>query len=114
MRELAQGYTQTRVFMDTVVSIELSAGHCLDEEGLLQLIGRAFAWFAEVERRCSRFDESSELRCLSRSIGRPVAVSPFVNVVQLQPGSKKRTGTLVEVTDRSSRLDRSGPATAAI
>ncbi len=38
-------------------------------------IDRAFGWFHEIEERCTRFDERSELMQLSRHIGRAVPVS---------------------------------------
>jgi FAD:protein FMN transferase len=74
MQELARGYVQTRVFMDTPVVIELSAPG-RDAGELAERTDRAFGWFAEVERRCSRFDEASELRSLSRRIGEPINIS---------------------------------------
>ena len=77
IQELTRGYTQTRVFMDTPVIIELSApGH--DEGTLAERTDRAFGWFAEVERRCSRFDEASELRSLSGRIGEPISISTLL------------------------------------
>ena len=78
MRDLARGYMQTRVFMDTPVVIEVSAPE-RPEADLAEYVDRAYGWFAEVERRCSRFDESSELRSLSRRhAGVPLAVSPIL------------------------------------
>ena len=77
IEELTRGYTQTRVFMDTPVVIELSVPD-REERELAELTERAFGWFAEVERRCSRFDESSELRTLCRTIGEPMRVSPLL------------------------------------
>jgi thiamine biosynthesis lipoprotein len=77
MQELTRGYMQTRVFMDTPVVIELS-GPEHDERQLAERTDRAFGWFAEVERRCSRFDEASELRSLSRRIGEPISVSTLL------------------------------------
>jgi len=75
--ELTRGYTQTRVFMDTPVVVELSApGH--DEGTLAERTDRAFGWFAEVERRCSRFDEASELRSLSGRVGESTSISTLL------------------------------------
>jgi thiamine biosynthesis lipoprotein len=74
---VARGYTQTRVFMDTPVAIELVARN-RDEERLAERTERAFGWFAEVERRCSRFDQRSELRELCRRVGAPTRVSPLL------------------------------------
>jgi len=76
-QELSRGYVQTRVFMDTPVVIELAAPRHAEEE-LAELTDRAFGWFAEVEQRCSRFDEGSELRRLSRHVGDPMRVSALL------------------------------------
>jgi hypothetical protein len=40
------------------------------------LIGRAFAWFHEIEERCSRFHDGSELRKLT--VGSPVEVGAIL------------------------------------
>lgn len=77
IQELTRGYVQTRVFMDTPVVIELAAAG-EDDAKLAERTDRAFAWFAEVERRCSRFDDASELRNLSLHIGEPVRVSTLL------------------------------------
>jgi thiamine biosynthesis lipoprotein len=77
MHELSCGYMQTRVFMDTPVVIEIAAPEHDDGE-LAERTDRAFRWFAEVERRCSRFDEASELRSLCRRIGEPVNISTLL------------------------------------
>jgi thiamine biosynthesis lipoprotein len=65
--------------MGTIVSIEVIE----PEDGALagridEGIARAFDWFHEVERRCSRFDEQSELRALTRQVGTAVQVSELV------------------------------------
>lgn len=75
MQELAGGYTQTRVFMDTPVVIELSGP---EQDELAERTERAFGWFADVERHCSRFDETSELRNLCRRLEDPVRVSALL------------------------------------
>lgn len=77
MQELTRGYAQTRVFMDTTVVIEISAREG-DHGDLAERMDRAFCWFAEVEHRCSRFDEASELRSLCRRAGEPIHVSPIL------------------------------------
>jgi thiamine biosynthesis lipoprotein len=41
-------------------------------------IDRAFAWFHEIEQRCTRFDDRSELMQLSKHAGVPVAVSSIL------------------------------------
>lgn len=76
-QELTRGYAQTRVFMDTPVVVEITApGH--DEGELSRRVDRAYGWFAEVERRCSRFDEASELRGLTRRVQEPTEVSTLL------------------------------------
>lgn len=68
-------YVQTRVYMDTIVSIQLPGGANADVGNAVE---RAFGWFAEVERRCSRFDPESELRRLCARQGEAVQVSPLL------------------------------------
>ncbi len=63
------------VYMDTPVSIEVVAPAASVCEAA---VARAFGWFEEVEARCSRFDQDSEISALSRWVGVPVAVSPLV------------------------------------
>lgn len=61
------------VMMDTRVSITVIVdGTTPDPE---PSIGRAFAWFGEVEARCSRFDARSEVMQLTARAGTAVAVS---------------------------------------
>jgi FAD:protein FMN transferase len=72
-----RGFVQTRVFMDTLVVIEIAA-HEYETGELDARTDEAFGWFAEVERRCSRFDETSELRALGRRVGEPVPVSTLL------------------------------------
>lgn len=98
IEELTRGYTQTRVFMDTPVVIELSVPD-REERELAELTERAFSWFAEVERRCSRFDESSELRRLCRTIGRPMRVSPLLfSALNLALKVSRTTGGALDPT----------------
>ena len=69
-------YVQTRIYMDTLVTIEApNPGEC---DRAAELVERAFGWFAEVERVCNRFDAASELRCLCQTTGRPVTVTPLL------------------------------------
>jgi len=65
--------------MGTIVSIEViePPGASLASQ-LDAGLDRAFEWFHEVERRCSRFDEHSELRALTRQTGTAVQVSELV------------------------------------
>ena len=69
-------HVRTAVFMDTAVTIEVVGG--TDERDRVAAVERAFGWFAEVERRCSRFDPASELSLLSRGSREPVPVSPLL------------------------------------
>ncbi len=71
-----RGYVRTAVAMDTTVTIEVVGG--LDDRARARAVERAFGWFAEVERRCSRFDPASELSQLSRARGVPTPVSPLL------------------------------------
>jgi thiamine biosynthesis lipoprotein len=67
--------------MGTIVSIEIvepAAPTAADGVEADAAIDRAFEWFRDVERCCSRFDETSELRRLSASPGHPVPVSEIV------------------------------------
>ena len=57
--------------MGTIVTIATVGDH----EDKVQ---RAFAWFHEVEARCSRFDPASELSKLSTTVDRAVEVSDLV------------------------------------
>lgn len=68
---------QSRVHMGTIVTIEV-VGHPPSQRARRerdQAIRRAFAWFEQVERCCSRFDAHSELRQLCTTHGTPVLVS---------------------------------------
>src|SRR3569833_2891276 len=63
----------TAVFMDTFVSVRV-----ISEEPdcrVRRAAERAFNWFSEVERVCSRFDPSSEVMELAGRPGEPVEVS---------------------------------------
>jgi thiamine biosynthesis lipoprotein len=67
---------KTRLFMDTVVDIQVVAWK--SEDQAIDRINRAFHAFRTVEQACSRFSPDSELMVACRQIGTPVAVSPFV------------------------------------
>jgi len=60
--------------MGTIVSIQVVSGSC-DAEGA---IGDAFAWFHEIEARCTRFDEQSELMQLCARVGEAVPASAIL------------------------------------
>lgn len=70
------GLRESRVYMDTVVTIELSRRE--DDDAARRMLEAAFSWFGEVESVCSRFDPNSELRRLIANWGRPVEVSPLL------------------------------------
>jgi FAD:protein FMN transferase len=63
------------VAMATLVTIEVVHGQ---GDGVQPAVDRALGWFATVERICSRFDPSSELRQLVASPRRPVLASPVL------------------------------------
>jgi thiamine biosynthesis lipoprotein len=60
--------------MDTIVTIQVSR----PGPGAEASVERAFGWFQEVERRCSRFDPESELRSLCDRPGREFAASELL------------------------------------
>jgi FAD:protein FMN transferase len=63
---------RTEVLMGTLVTIEVVHADGADA------IDRAFGWFREIEARCSRFDERSELVQLTSKVGVPVQASPIL------------------------------------
>ncbi|MDB5056065.1 MAG: thiamine biosynthesis protein ApbE [Bacilli bacterium] len=67
---------KTRLFMDTVVDIQVVAWKSKDQAEAQ--INRAFDAFRKVEQACSRFSLDSELMVACRQIGTPVPVSPFL------------------------------------
>ncbi|MCC6178559.1 MAG: FAD:protein FMN transferase [Chloroflexi bacterium] len=70
------GRSTIGVAMDTVVSIDV-----LDdapEAAVQAAMRRALDWFELVERGCSRFDPTSEIRRLTARVGEPVVVSPML------------------------------------
>lgn len=73
---MAESCTATAVFMDTLVSIEVV--HSAVSDDCSEAVERAFEWFREVEQRCSRFDQVSELVRLSRHVGETVEVSTLL------------------------------------
>ena len=66
------GSVRTEVLMGTLVTIQVVAA------GADPAIERAFDWFREIERRCTRFDEDSELMQLSARVGVPVPASAIL------------------------------------
>jgi thiamine biosynthesis lipoprotein len=67
---------KTKLFMDTVVEIQVVAWKSMDQAEAK--INRAFDAFRKVEQACSRFSQDSELMVACRHIGTPVPVSSFV------------------------------------
>lgn len=66
-------YRRSALFMDTLVSLQTitdAAAGMVEER-----MARAFGWFGEIERICSRFDPESEVMGLTTRTGEPVAVS---------------------------------------
>ena len=63
---------RTEVLMGTLVTIHVVAA------GADDAVARAFEWFREIEARCNRFDEQSELAQLTKRVGVPVPVSPIL------------------------------------
>jgi FAD:protein FMN transferase len=73
-------YVHTIAAMGTIVTIQV-VGH--DEtaetrEARAAGVSRAAAWFEEIEKVCSRFDPSSELRQLCANVAIAVAASPML------------------------------------
>lgn len=62
--------------MDTLVAIEVVDPVAAPAREAA--VARAYGWFREVEQRCSRFDQGSELSRLSATVGTPVEVSPLL------------------------------------
>ena len=63
---------RTEVVMGTLVTIRVV------RPGAEAAIERAFGWFYEIERTCTRFDPQSELMRLSTSVGTPVPASAIL------------------------------------
>ena len=65
--------------MGTIVSIEVVEPGDADLAATIDAaIARAFEWFHEAERRCSRFDDASELRRLCQHTGEAIAASELL------------------------------------
>jgi FAD:protein FMN transferase len=64
------------VSMDTLVNVQVVSEQ---PRGLLEpAVERALAWFATVERICTRFDTTSEVMQLMEHVGKPVRVSTLL------------------------------------
>lgn len=66
--------------MGTLVSIEVVGRNSnrSDDTEYASGVDRAFGWFGEVEKRCSRFDPESELRLLTGRTGTPIVASQLL------------------------------------
>src|ERR1035437_7375308 len=69
-------FSRTIVSMDTFVTIDIIEPD--SAQAAAESVERAFSWFSEIERRCSRFDLDSEVMRLSAQIGPPVVVSELL------------------------------------
>lgn len=69
---------KTKLFMDTVVEIQVVLHDPVAEEEAETRIDRAFEAFRSIEQACSRFSPDSELMNATRFIRQPVAISPFL------------------------------------
>jgi len=73
-------YVHTIAPMGTIVTIQV-VGHDETEEARqarARGVSRAAAWFDGIEKACSRFDPSSELRQLCATVATAVAASPML------------------------------------
>jgi len=66
----------TSVSMDTLVNVQVVSDQPRDVVELA--VQRALAWFATVERICTRFDPTSEVMQLLGTVGKPVRVSTLL------------------------------------
>ena len=69
-------YRQSRIAMDTAITTELV--HEPGDTTAHAAVDQALGWFAEVERRCSRFDPASELSQLCATSDTAIEVSPLL------------------------------------
>src|SRR5580765_1914456 len=86
--------------MGTLVTVEV-LGRNSEEASAAgeQAINRAFAWFRQVEERCSRFDPQSELMQLCAQATAPVPVSSLLyELVQFALAVADETGGAFDPT----------------
>ncbi len=96
--------------MSTLVTIEVvgDADALADTPEGLTRIDRAFAWFADVEAVCSRFDPASELMQLSATSGVAVPVSAMLfEAVQFAVAVADASGGAFDPTI-GRRMERAG------
>jgi thiamine biosynthesis lipoprotein len=80
--------------MGTIITIDVPAG-----EGSTAAVERAFQWFRQVERCCSRFDPQSELLHLTRSGESAVPVSDMLfEAVRFAVGMAEESGGAFDPT----------------
>jgi thiamine biosynthesis lipoprotein len=67
---------RSTICMDTLITVKVVSVN--SEQLMHQSIDQVFDVFTYVEATCSRFDENSEIRRLSRNVGKALAVSPLL------------------------------------
>jgi thiamine biosynthesis lipoprotein len=67
---------RSAICMDTIITVKVVSTH--SEQLMHQSIDQVFDVFTLVEATCSRFDDNSEIRSLSRNAGAAVTVSPML------------------------------------
>lgn len=65
---------RTQVLMGTIVTIQIVR----DDGGADAAIDRAFEWFRDIEARCTKFHEGSEVRRVCARVGVATPASPIV------------------------------------
>ncbi len=92
---MTDALVRSESLMGTVVTMHV-VGHGATEDDRtdrLQAIQRAFEWMHEVESRCTRFDETSEVRRLSERPGEAVHASELLfRAVQFALALAEETG----------------------
>lgn len=69
---------RSEAVMGTLITIQVLRNPDDEAAGAEKAIERAFGWFHEMEQRCSRFDDRSELRKLAAHPGEAVEASPLL------------------------------------
>ncbi|MCM3570422.1 FAD:protein FMN transferase [Neobacillus mesonae] len=69
---------KAKLFMDTVVEIQVVINGTASKEAAETKVDRAFEAFRKVEHACSRFSPDSELMTACRNMEKPVPISPFL------------------------------------
>ncbi|MCH6267653.1 FAD:protein FMN transferase [Neobacillus citreus] len=69
---------KAKLFMDTVVEIQVVMNGTASKELVETKVDRAFEAFRKVEQACSRFSPDSELMTAFRVIEKPVQISPYL------------------------------------